>query len=77
MASARSREHGENQQVALGNSRRIGIAVGILMRGKGMYQDRVFAFLVDVSQRLSRKLRDVAGVIVGSGGLPGDLADRS
>ncbi|SFN27515.1 GAF domain-containing protein [Pseudonocardia ammonioxydans] len=76
MASARSREHGENLEAALENSRRIGIAIGILMRGENLSQNRAFEFLVDVSQRLNRKLRDVAGVIVEAGGIPGDLAGR-
>lgn len=76
MASAREREH-EHLETALENSRQIGIAIGILMRGENLSQDRAFAFLVDVSQRLDRKVRDVAGVIVEEGGVPGDLAGRS
>ena len=47
------------------------------MRGENLTHDQAFDFLVNVSQRLNRKLRDVAGVIAEAGGLPGDLATSS
>lgn len=70
MASAGEREHGENLEIALQNSRRIGIAIGIVMREENLTEDEAFAYLVDVSQRLNRKLRDIAEVVVKAGGIP-------
>ncbi|MBP2367875.1 GAF and ANTAR domain-containing protein [Pseudonocardia parietis] len=77
MASAREREHGENLEIALQNSRRIGIAVGIVMRDEHLTEDRAFAYLVDISQRLNRKLRDVAEVVVESSGVPAESPGAS
>ena len=45
-------------------NREIGAAVGILMATHGISQDEAFALLSKASQRLNRKLRDIAGSIV-------------
>ncbi|MBW0100857.1 GAF and ANTAR domain-containing protein [Pseudonocardia sp. KRD291] len=77
MVAARERENADNLEAALHNSRQIGIAIGILMRSESLTQDQAFDFLVNVSQRLNRKLRTVAGVIVEAGGVSGDLTASS
>ena len=76
MVAARERENAENLEAALQTSRRIGVAIGILMHGEQLTQDQAFTFLAEVSQRLNRKLRDVAGAVVDAGGIPAGLADR-
>lgn len=45
-------------------NREIGAAVGILMATHGISQDEAFGLLSQASQRLNRKLRDIAGGIV-------------
>lgn len=77
MASAREREYAENLEIALQKSRRIGIAIGIVMQSEKLTEDQAFAYLVDVSQRLNRKLRDVAEVVVEAGGIPAESGTSS
>lgn len=68
MTAAREQEKSENLELALQNDRRIGIAIGIMMHSQNLAQREAFDFLVNVSQRLNHKLRDVAGV-PGAGGV--------
>ncbi|OMH23977.1 hypothetical protein BKD30_10195 [Tersicoccus phoenicis] len=57
-------------QTALGTSRQIGTAVGILMAGRGVSNDEAFALLRQASQDLNRKLRDIAADVTYTGELP-------
>ncbi|MFP5069197.1 GAF and ANTAR domain-containing protein [Pseudonocardia nantongensis] len=77
MLAAREHENAEHLETALQNSRQIGVAIGILMRGESLTQDQAFDFLANVSQRLNRKLRDVAGIIVDEGGVPSGLGGQA
>ena len=58
-------------QAALDSNRRIGAAVGLLMADGCRTSDQAFAHLVGTSQRLNRKLRDVAEELVRTRRLPG------
>ncbi len=51
-------------QEGLATNREIGAAVGILMATHGITQDDAFTMLSKASQRLNRKLRDIATAIV-------------
>ncbi len=55
---------------ALGTSRQIGRAVGIVMARELVTEQRAFAMLQAASQRLNRKLRDVAVEVELTGSLP-------
>lgn len=57
-------------ETALDTSRQIGAAMGILMAKELLTFDQAFARLRHASQRLHRKLRDVAAEIVETGVLP-------
>ncbi len=70
LAAARERRNAKDLESALHTSRQIGTAVGIIMVRQGLGQDEAFDFLVDASQRLNRKLRDLAGAVVAEGGVP-------
>lgn len=65
-----ARDTAANLQVALGSSRRIGAAIGVLMAHHRVTEDAAFAMLRQSSQRLHRKLRDVALDVVETGTLP-------
>lgn len=56
-----------NLQIALDSSRRIGVAMGIVMANRKVDIDEAFAFLRTVSQRRHQKLRDVADELVYTG----------
>jgi hypothetical protein len=55
---------------ALDSNRTIGVATGILMSSLRLSREEAFALLRSTSQRLNRKLRDVAGDVVSTGVLP-------
>lgn len=59
-----------NLQVALESSRQIGMAMGILMASKLLTADQAFEQLRDASQRLHRRVRDIAEEVTQSGVLP-------
>ncbi len=65
--AARDHEMTENLNTALANSRRIGAAIGILMASRRVTEDEAFELLRQTSQRLHRKLRDVADDVVFTG----------
>lgn len=65
-----NRSRAENLQVALESSRTIGTAMGILMSSRLMTAERAFDELRGASQRLNRKVRDVARDVVETGALP-------
>jgi hypothetical protein len=63
-------EQTANLRNALASSRQIGAAIGILMAHHRITQDAAFELLRATSQRLQRKLRDVAERVVETGALP-------
>ena len=75
---ARLRDHAVSQavdeaanlRVALSSNRRIGAAVGILMYRFKIGNDEGFTLLREASQRLNRKLGDIADEVVLTGELP-------
>jgi DNA-binding response OmpR family regulator len=75
---ARLREYAINQaqdeaanlRVALSSNRQIGAALGIIMQRYQIDNDESFSRLRSTSQRLNRKLRDLADDVVRTGDLP-------
>jgi AmiR/NasT family two-component response regulator len=59
--------HTEHLQRALGSSRQIGMAMGMLMERHRLTQEQACERLRDLSQRSNVKLRDVAEQIVSTG----------
>lgn len=59
-----------NLERALSTSRMIGIAIGILMSENHITEKQAFGMLRESSQRLNRKLRDVADEVTETGELP-------
>jgi GAF domain-containing protein len=64
IAGARHSERADQLAKGLATNREIGAAVGILMATHGISQDDAFDMLSKASQRLNRKLRDIATGIV-------------
>ena len=60
----------ENLETALETSRQIGVAIGILMARQLVTYEQAFAQLVEASQYLNRKVRDVAVDVRETGQLP-------
>jgi ANTAR domain len=60
----------DNLQSALQASRRIGVAIGILMARHLVAYEQAFGMLVTASQHLNRKLRDIAVDVAETGDLP-------
>lgn len=61
---AEARKRIENLEIALRTSRRIGMAMGILMARHGLSDEGAFAILCEVSQHRHRKLREIADDVV-------------
>jgi hypothetical protein len=59
-----------NLETALESNREIGAAIGVLMAYHKVTHDEAFAILRAVSQRMHRKLRDIANEVVETGTLP-------
>lgn len=70
MAHANSAQLNAELRQAMVNSRQIGAAIGILMKSHSIDEDRAFAMLRAASNRLNRKLKDVAAVVTNTGVLP-------
>jgi GAF domain-containing protein len=67
VAAALERENSAQLRVALDTNRTIGAAVGILMATHGVTQEDAFTMLSTASQRVNRKLREVAaGIVTGA-----------
>ena len=64
----------EHLTAALRTSRRIGIAIGLLIARNGVTADEGFALLGEESQRSQRRLREVAEDIIQTGLALGDTA---
>ena len=58
-------------ETALHTSRRIGMAIGILMERMKVSEDHAVDQLKQASQRTQRKLRDIAEELVQTGTAPG------
>lgn len=66
---ARHRARADQLEEGLTTNREIGAAVGILMATHGISQTEAFELLSSASQRLNRKLRDIAaGIVRGDSG---------
>ena len=70
LAGARQSARASQLEEGLATNREIGAAVGILMATHGITQDEAFDLLSKASQRLNRKLRDIATGIVHGDGSP-------
>lgn len=69
-ALANAQDKIANLEIALRTCRRISVAVGVLMGTCKITEDQSFAMLVQTSQGLNRKLRDVADHVADTGALP-------
>jgi transcriptional regulator with GAF, ATPase, and Fis domain len=72
LAFDRVHEHEENENLerALATNREIAMAMGIVMADRGCTEEQAFAHLREISQRLNRKLRDIAADVVRTGEIP-------
>ena len=69
-AVSQAEDEAANLRVALSSNRRIGAALGILMYRFKIGNDESFTLLRETSQRLNRKLGDIADDVVLTGELP-------
>jgi hypothetical protein len=69
-------EHSSNLEQAVASNRQIGMAIGVLMAHHRITQEDAFTLLRVASQRLHRKLREVALEVTETGTLP-DLPGHS
>ena len=69
-AVSQAEDEAANLRVALSSNRRIGTALGILMYRFKIGNDESFTLLRETSQRLNRKLGDIADEVVLTGELP-------
>jgi len=65
-----------NLVTALGSSREIGAAIGVLMAHRKITEDAAFALLRVTSQALHRKVRDIATEVLETGALPAAGTDQ-
>jgi len=70
LAGVRHAQRANQLEEGMATNREIGAAIGILMATHGITQDEAFELLSKASQRLNRKLRDIATGIV-HGDAPG------
>jgi GAF domain-containing protein len=69
LAGASHAARADQLEVGIVTNREIGAAVGILMATHGITQEQAFDLLSNASQRLNRKLRDIAtGIVRGDQG---------
>lgn len=76
LAVTESAVQSRNLKVALGTSRQIGMAIGVLMAQYKINEEEAFTLLRLASQALQRKLRDIAAEVTQTGALP-DIPDRA
>jgi GAF domain-containing protein len=69
VSGAAQSERADQLQAGLETNREIGVAIGLLMATHKIGSEEAFAILSSASQRLNRKLRDIAAGIV-RGGAP-------
>jgi AmiR/NasT family two-component response regulator len=60
-----------NLEIALATSRRIGMAIGVVMSEFKVTEDQAFAALIKASQTRHKKVRDVAEDVVLTGTIQG------
>jgi ANTAR domain/GAF domain len=77
VAGAAAQEKAENLLIALQNSREIGVAMGVLMAQHRITRDEAFNLLRIASQRLHRKLAEIAAEVADTGALPTPAEQRS
>jgi hypothetical protein len=77
LSSATAQEKAENLAIALQNSREIGVAMGVLMAQHRITRDEAFTLLRIASQRMHRKLADIAAEVADTGTLPASANSRS
>ncbi len=77
LTAARQQERADQLQDALGSSREIGMAMGVLMGRGGLTEDEAFAQLRRASQYLNVKLREVAAQVVETGRVPDRRSGRN
>jgi GAF domain-containing protein len=69
LAGARQTQRADQLEEGMATNREIGAAVGILMATHNISQEQAFDLLSKASQRLNRKLRDIAtGIVRGDDG---------
>jgi hypothetical protein len=68
--AARAENQSANLEIALGSSRDIGTAIGILMNAHLVTQEQAFGMLRTASQHGHRKLREVANEVIFTGSIP-------
>jgi ANTAR domain/GAF domain len=76
VAGAVAQEKADNLAVALKNSREIGVAMGVLMAQYRITRDDAFNLLRIASQRMHRKLAEIAIEVADTGSLPEVAAER-
>jgi hypothetical protein len=76
VAAQTNEERAEQLQRALETSRRIGVAIGILMAHHKLTQTQAFDLLRIASQNTNRKMRDIAEEVTITGTLPSPPARR-
>jgi AmiR/NasT family two-component response regulator len=59
-----ARQEVDNLRVALESNRRIGMAIGILVARRGLTEQKALDLLKVASQRLNRRVRDLAEEII-------------
>lgn len=64
LAGAHNADLARQYEEGMATNREIGTAVGILMATHGVSQEQAFSLLAAASQRMNRKLRDVAAGVV-------------
>jgi signal transduction histidine kinase/DNA-binding response OmpR family regulator len=69
-AVSQAQDEAANLRVALSSNRQIGAALGIIMQRYRIDNDESFTLLRSISQRLNRKLRDIADDVIRTGDLP-------
>lgn len=70
LTAAATRQQLHNLERALESSRDIGIAIGVLMNKHRVTREQAFDVLRIASQRLNRKIKDLARYVVDTGTLP-------
>jgi signal transduction histidine kinase/DNA-binding response OmpR family regulator len=69
-AVSQAENEAANLRAALSSNRQIGAAIGILMHRRKIGNEASFELMREASQRLNRKLRDLADEVVRTGTLP-------
>jgi AmiR/NasT family two-component response regulator len=71
-----ARQEIEHLRTALASNRRIGVAVGILVARRGLTEQQAVDLLKTASQRLNRRVRDLAEEVIYLGDIAGPAGTR-